>query len=70
VTRLTPLREKNSGILGLPTFSLWLWADDEQPLPNQVLLKGMSSEKHFSLAAGQKYFPASSPPTTLPTPLF
>jgi hypothetical protein len=35
-----------------------------------VLLKGMSSEKHFSLAERQKYFPASSPPTTLPTPLF
>jgi pyrroline-5-carboxylate reductase len=27
-----------------------------------VLLKGMSSEKHFSLPECQKYFPASSPP--------
>jgi hypothetical protein len=30
----------------------------------------MSSEKHFSLPERQKYFPASSPPATLPTPLF
>jgi hypothetical protein len=27
----------------------------------EVLLKGMSSEKHFSLPERQKYFPASSP---------
>jgi hypothetical protein len=27
----------------------------------KVLLKGMSSEKHFSLPERQKYFPASSP---------
>src|ERR1700733_15450801 len=27
-----------------------------------VLLKGMSSEKYFSLPEYQKYFPASSPP--------
>jgi hypothetical protein len=33
----------------------------------RVLLKGMSSEKHFSLPDRQKYFPASSPPATLPT---
>src|ERR1700730_8589232 len=30
----------------------------------------MSSEKHFSLPERQKYFPTSSPPTTLPTPLY
>ena len=35
-----------------------------------VLSKGMSSEKHFSLPERQKYFPTSSPPTTLPTRLF
>jgi hypothetical protein len=34
----------------------------------EVLLKGMSSEKHFSLPDRQKYFPASSPPATLRTP--
>lgn len=28
----------------------------------KVLLKGMSSKKHFSLPERQKYFPASSPP--------
>jgi hypothetical protein len=27
----------------------------------EVLLKGMSSEKYFSLPEHQKYFPASSP---------
>src|SRR6202022_4505805 len=36
----------------------------------RVFGEGMSSEKHFSLPERQKYFPASSPPTTLPTPLF
>jgi len=34
----------------------------------EVLLKGMSSEKHFSLPDRQKYFPASTPPATLLTP--
>jgi hypothetical protein len=34
----------------------------------EVLLKGMSSEKYFSLPEHQKYFPASSPPATLLTP--
>jgi len=34
----------------------------------EVLLKGMSSEKHFSLPEDQRYFPASSPPATLLTP--
>jgi hypothetical protein len=33
----------------------------------EVLLKGMSSEKHFSLPERQKYFPASSPHATVPT---
>ena len=32
-----------------------------------VLLKGMSSEKHFSLPERQKYFPASSPLAIVPT---
>jgi hypothetical protein len=36
-------------------------------LSPEVLLKGMSREKHFSLPERQKYFPASSPPATLPT---
>jgi hypothetical protein len=33
----------------------------------EVLLKGMSSEKHFSLPERQKYFPASSPLAIVPT---
>jgi len=33
----------------------------------EVLLKGMSSEKHFSLPGRQKYFPASSPLSIVPT---
>jgi hypothetical protein len=33
----------------------------------KVLLKGMSSEKHFSLPGRQKYFPASSPLSIVPT---
>jgi hypothetical protein len=36
----------------------------------EVLLKGMSSEKHFSLPERQKYFPASSPLAIVPTLLF
>jgi hypothetical protein len=35
---------------------------------SEVLLKGMSSEKHFSLPERQEYFSASSPPATLLTP--
>ena len=34
---------------------------------SEVLLKGMSSEKHFSLSERQKYFPASSPHHTADT---
>ncbi len=33
----------------------------------EVLLKGMSSEKHFSLPERQKYFLASSPLAIVPT---
>jgi len=33
----------------------------------EVLLKGMSSEKHFSLPGRQKYFLASSPLSIVPT---
>ncbi len=33
----------------------------------EVLLKGMSSEKHLSLPERQKYFPASSPLAIVPT---
>jgi hypothetical protein len=33
----------------------------------EVLLKGMSSEKYFSLPEHQKYFPASSPCHTADT---
>jgi hypothetical protein len=33
----------------------------------EVLLKGMSSEKHFSLPERQKYFPASRPLAIVPT---
>src|SRR5260370_16134889 len=33
----------------------------------EVLLKGMSSEKHFSLPERQKYFAASSPLAIVPT---
>ena len=44
--------------------------DDESSHPalcSEVLLKGMSSEKHFSLSERQKYFPASSPHHTADT---
>jgi hypothetical protein len=36
---------------------------------SEVLLKGMSSEKHFSLPERQKYFSGIQPPATLPTVL-
>src|SRR6266436_8653506 len=51
-----------------------LWAEsyerdlrDVLALQAEVLLKGMSSEKHFSLPECQKYFPASSPLAIVPT---
>jgi len=51
-----------------------LWAESYErdlrnvlALQSEVLLKGMSSEKHFSLPECQKYFPASSPLAIVPT---
>ena len=38
-----------------------------QAIDREVLLKGMSSEKHSSLPECQKYFPASSPHHTADT---
>ena len=40
---------------------------ERAPPLQKVLLKGMSSEKHFSLPERPKYFSGIQPPTTLPT---